>query len=502
MPGNSLTYRNAAAQPADRVLEQLRAAPRGLSQAEAAKRFAEQGPNEVAHQHRGPLALIWRQLASPFSWLLALAALISLATGDAQNALLILVFVFVNTGLGFFQEYRAERAAALLETYWRDTARVVRDGVQRSIPARELVVGDIVNVRAGDKIPADVRFISARGLLADESILTGESANVAKDARTCRKEPKTNSDASNIGFAGTSLLSGEGQAVVFATAANSSLGQIASLTIETRQVSAFESQIAHFSSFILKLVIVTLALVFALNIGLKGISHFEELLVFTIALTVGIIPETLPIVTTIALSNGALQLAKRKVVVKRLSAIDDLGSIDVLCTDKTGTMTENKMKVTRVHAADPAMCLRYALLAASPSDKPNASPVNAIDAALWQHADAKLRAELPQVSRLDELPFDPVRRRSANLIRPHGGETILIVRGAAESILPLCRLVEEPIQLGKYLAHEGLTGNRVIAVAVRRHALKAAKLSTLEKDLELIGFVSFRDPLKEDSTLR
>ncbi|MEK7266145.1 MAG: HAD-IC family P-type ATPase, partial [Pseudomonadota bacterium] len=269
---------------------------------------------------------------------------------------------------------------------------------------------------------------------------------------------------------------------------------------ETKTVSAFEKQISGFSTFILKLVVITLAFVFALNLGLKGLDRIEELILFSIALTVGVIPEALPIVSTIAMSRGAMRMAKRNVIVKRLSAIDDLGSIDILCTDKTGTITQNILHVADVHADDADACLRYALLGSSFLGEREKQPNNAFDVAVWKHVSSRTRRECSSAKKLAELPFDPVRRRNAVLVE-EGGGNLLIVRGSPDDVLPLCADVPDQLALGKYLAAQGLSGNRVIAIAVRRDVPAELDLERASSSLTFAGIISFHDPLKRDAAM-
>lgn len=473
-------------------------ARKGLAADEAAVRRAALGWNEIARNKKSARDILIRQVASPFIYLLVLAAGIAFVTGEHLDAGMVVLFMFTNTALGFFQEYRAEKAVDVLMRYWQDTTHALRDGKLVIVKARELVPGDVVRLQAGDKIPADVRFLRADGVTVDESVLTGESASVIKDAATTATAPRDYFEATNIGFSGTALLTGEAEALVIATGKSAALGEIASLTAETKTVSAFEKQIGSFSAFILKLVVVTLAFVFALNLGLKGLGRIEELILFSIALTVGVIPEALPVVSTIAMSRGAQRMAGRKVIVKRLSAIDDLGSIDILCTDKTGTITQNSLHVADVHAADQDACLRYALLGSSFLGEKEKQPNNAFDVAVWRHVGADVRRASAKVKKIGELPFDPVRRRNAVLIE-ESGERTLVVRGSPDEVLALCKRVDDPLALGKHLAAQGLAGNRTIAVAVRRDMAAHTPTEADERDLELMGVIAFHDPLKRDA---
>lgn len=499
MHAKSLSYADAAVMTAEDAAKTLGADPsKGLSADDVAGRRTASGWNEIARNKKSAREILIRQVASPFIYLLVLAAVIAFATGEHLDAGMVVLFMAINTALGFFQEYRAEKATDVLMQYWQDTTHAFRGGKVAIVKARELVPGDVVRLQAGDKIPADVRFLSTEGVTVDESVLTGESLNVTKDASPLATAPRDYFEATNIGFYGTALLTGEAVAVVIATGKSAALGDIATLTAATKTVSAFEKQITSFSTFIMKLVVVTLAFVFALNLGIKGLGHLEELILFSIALTVGVIPEALPVVSTIAMSRGAQRMAQRKVIVKRLSAIDDLGSIDILCTDKTGTVTQNQLHVADVHAKDQDACLRYALLGSSFLGERAKQPNNAFDVAVWRHVDANVRKSCAKTKKLGELPFDPVRRRNSVLV-DDGGARILIVRGSADEVLPRCSDVPDPLALGKYLASQGLAGNRTIVIAARRGMPADAPTEDDERDLEFVGVIAFHDPLKRDA---
>ncbi|HTK05097.1 MAG TPA: HAD-IC family P-type ATPase [Candidatus Eisenbacteria bacterium] len=495
-----LDFHDAATkEPAD-VLSALGTdVARGLSSEEALARLGRLGKNEIARQNKTALDILIRQLTSPFIFLLVVAAAVAFVTGEHFDASMIVLFTAINTGLGFFQEYRAEKAVEVLMRYWSHKTHTIRDGATLLVEAADLVPGDIVRFQAGDKIAADVRFISVTNLSVDESVLTGESVDVYKISSPLDSAPKEYFQASNIGFSGTAVLTGEASAVVIATGKNAALGDIAKLTAETKTTSAFEKEIAAFSTFIMKLVIVTIAFMFGLNVLLKGTGRLQELLIFSIALTVGVIPEALPVVSTVSLSRGALRLARKKVIVKRLSAIDDLGSIDILCTDKTGTITKNELVVSHVLAADSEACVKAALLASSFIGENAKQQNNAFDVALWTHAAPAAQDDAKRAVKLAELPFDPVRRRNSVLLRNPDGRNVMITRGSPDDIIKLASNIGDRQSLEEHIVREGLAGNRVIAVAVKRNVGAEARLKDEEHDLEFLGLISFQDPLKESA---
>ena len=489
-------YNEVSVRDIDGLFADLESRLEGLTDDQVQERLLAYGPNMVSTGSVTAFDVLVRQLKSPFIYLLFGAIVVALIAGEIIDAIMIALFVGINVSLGFFQEYRAEQSSRILKKYWHESVRVMRGGSTAAIGAQDVAVGDVIKLQAGDKIPADVRFVTARNLTVDESILTGESIAVAKTADALASEPDEYHEAIDIGFSGTVVLSGEATAVVFATGGRSVLGSISKLVTETHAVSAFERDVAHFSRFILKLVGVTLALVFVFNIGMKGIGQIEELLLFSIALTIGVIPEALPLVMTVSLSNAALRMAKRGVIVKRLSAINDLGSVDVLCTDKTGTVTENRLKVTDVHAADKDGCLRLALLGSSFLGLKSRDSTNAFDLALWRRADRGLRGVATRSVKIAELPFDPVRRRNSVLLRAEDGSRLMVTRGSPDDVLPLCRRLPEPISIGRYLEQQGINGRRVIAVAIQSDFKGDSLTAADEAGLEFVGFIAFADPLK------
>lgn len=488
-------YQKAATLDQPVLLDLLASSEAGLDKVEHDRRLVECGPNEVRGKETTARDILLRQLKSPFLFLLAAAAVIAFWSGEPVDATLIIIFILINTGLGFFQEYRAERSSKLLSRYWTHKVHAVRGGETVLVDARDLVIGDIVHLQAGDRLPADVRFIASRDLTVDESVLTGESVHVAKTAAEMEKEPTGWFEASNIGFSGTAVLTGEARGVVYAAGRGTALGDITRLASRQRPPSSFERSITNFSYFVLKLIAATLTIIFALNLSFKGMGQFGDLLLFTIALTVGVVPEALPLVTTLALSTGAIRMAREKVVVKRLAAISDLGGIDVLCTDKTGTMTENALCMVDTRSDDPAACLELALLASSFVGERERQANNAFDLAFWEAAPAEARARAGSARRIGELPFDPVRRRNSVLLAADGG-TLLVTRGSPDDILPLCLGVREAGAIAAYLEEQGRSGNRVIAVARKTGVSPEAELVEAERGLEFVGLIALNDPVK------
>ena len=469
---------------------------RGLTSQQAEAQRRRYGPNQIASADRRWWQILWQQLRSPFLYLLITAAIVALLLGERIDAVLILSFILINTGLGFYQEYRSDRSLQLLKRYVaaRDTIR--RDRQLVEVDVADIVPGDIVLLKAGDVVPADLRLCQAEGLTIDESILTGESATAAKTAATLRKPPAGFFEAANLAFSGTTVVGGSAVGVAVGTGNGSAVGAIAMLARSTGKESDFARGIGRFSRFILRVVSLTIAFVFVANVGIKGgATNIGELLVFSIALAVAVIPEALPVVSTFSLTRGALHLAKKKVVVKRLSAIEDLGGIDVLCTDKTGTLTENVLAVVETKSVGPGdSLLLYANLAAK-SDT---------DANLVEPFDKALRLvlkhnghELKQWRRIREAPFDPSRRRNSVLVT-NGKIQTLVVRGAPETVTACCTLKKGETDASQtWVAAQGKLGRRVLAVATKKLTTAPEALISAERNLTLLGFISFEDPIKK-----
>ena len=466
----------------------------GLTSQAALHLLSTSGKNTIKGKEETPFGIFVRQFKSAFLYMLVGAGIISLFLGEMIDGLMIFAFVIINALLGFYQEFRSHQALKLLGKYVASKTTVLRDGKQKDIDSSDLVVGDIVCLTPGDIIRADIRIIEENNLFTDESILTGESVPVKKSSQSLKSPAKVIYKASNVGFSGTTVISGKGKGVVVATGMNTAIGNIAKLTTQTDSSSSFEKNITKLSEFVLRLIGVTLVLVFFSNFLVKGFAiNIPELIVFTIALAVSVIPEALPVVTTFSLSRGALVLAKHKVVVKRLSAIEDLGSIEVLCTDKTGTLTENKLKVTDIKAENPRTAAFFAALVSDGGIKHD--KIDPFDAALWDYLTKKEQASEPKYIRLDEIPFDPQRKRNSAVLS-HEGKTTLYTRGAPEEILKICNKQNDKKYLN-WISEQGKLGRRVLALAFRDiQNSENYDIKKLEKNMTLVGMFSFVDPLK------
>ncbi len=480
-------------------LNDLKSSKKGLTKKEAVLAQGKYGLNEIKVKNVNALNILIRQFKSPFCYLLLIAALISIILRQIDDSIAVLAFILINIFLGFFQEYRAEKAVSLLQKFITQKVKVLRDSKEEVIEKIFLVPGDVVFLEAGDMVCADLRVINLQNFLVNESVLTGESVPIPKITDRLSHAEKEIFKAKNIIFSGSSVVSGKAQAVVVATGKDTVIGGIVKTISGIRRESTYEKSILYFCKLILKIVVVTIILIFIVNILLKGfaVSRILELLLFSVALIVSILPEALPVVVTFALSQGSLKMAKQNVVVKRLSAIEDLGNIEILCTDKTGTLTQNKMTLEKIVSSDNKKYLLYAVLSGG-ADRVEEKILNPFDAALFRRVPEDVLRESKKFKVILELPFDSYRMRSAFVVESIKKETFLIVRGAPESILKNCSKFSgnfEKKEVKEDVTKEGKEGKRVLALAFKK--INKEKITESdEKGLTFLGYSVYNDPLK------
>ena len=481
----------------------LDARPTGLTASAASARLARFGPNVLnARRERAIVLQFLARLANPLVLVLLAASAIAAALGDLRSFAVIAVIVLLSVTLDFVQEHRANRAAEALRRSVALTARVHRDGETRELPASAIVPGDVVELSAGDLVPADARVLVARDCFVNQAFLTGESFPVEKDAGESPLDAEP-ADATNAVFMGTALISGSATVLVARTGANTSLGTIGGTLAHPRPPTEFERGTHAFGAMILRLTIVLVLFVMLAN-ALLGRPVLESFL-FAVALAVGLTPELLPMIVSVTLARGAMRMARERVVVKRLSAVQDVGAMDVLCTDKTGTLTEGRIRLERhvdIEGRDSARVLELAYLN-SRFETGLKSPLD----------DAILRHETIDVSawrKIDEVPFDFERRRVSVLLERNGART-LIVKGAPEDVLRLCSRYEGadgPLDIDAAARERAAAlfdslsadGFRVLALASRTVAPDHPHaVVTDESELAFAGFAAFLDPPKESA---
>ena len=463
------------------------AASGGLTSADAAARLKRDGPNALGGEgRRGPLAVLVSQFASPLVLILVAASVVSLAVGDKVEAGIILAIVAMSALLGFVQEARSEAAVAALQARLALRATVIRDGKQQEILIREVVVGDVVVLGAGDIVPADARILEANHLFVDESSLTGESAASLKAPRPGDLDPDKEDDRAGLAFFGTSVVSGTGKAVVTATGARTSYGVIAHRLAERAPETDFQHGVRAFGLLIGKVTLILVVGVFAINVALAR-PLFDALL-FSIALAVGLTPELLPAIVTLNLTRGARALSAHGVLVKRLPAIQNLGSVTVLCTDKTGTLTLGKLELVKAvgidkdDAGEASRALELAYL----NSHFQSSFVNPLDTAVV--AGAPKPADLKTYRKLAELPYDFNRRMLSVVVQRGSEPPLLVTKGAPEAIVAISGTVREDDtarairkaehdRLAKLVDDSSADGFRLVAVGSR--VLSAAEVASL-----------------------
>ena len=485
---------------------------KGLSPQDSADRQSQFGKNLlVQRHHQHGLLLFLSQFANPLVIILVVAAIISYFLGELIDSIVIISIVTVSALLGFFQEYKAEKALRSLEKFITRQARVYRLGKLTDINAQDLVLGDIIELHNGDVVPADGRIISFEDLTLDESILTGESLPVEKNDRPIKALSPQVQDMKNMVFMGSSVSSGEAKVIVTGIAKNTFIGSTAVRLEEKDEIGEFQKSIQHFSNFLLKVILVMTLFIFGAN-AVLGKGFFDSFL-FAVALAVGITPEVLPILMTITLSNGALKMAKEKVIVKRLSSVEDLGNIDTLCCDKTGTLTEGKLSLNKYLTTDGETDIdvfRYGLLCTPFTDNErNRIDDNPYDLALWEHPKAREnRVEIKQFQIEDENEFDYHRRRVSVVVK-HEDVLKFVSRGSAESILEICTEIWEKgkickldkgkrLELKQQIDDYERSGFRSIGVAYKNIDYENTTKDD-EVNLTLKGFLLFQDPPKSSA---
>ena len=495
------------------VLTELESRLDGLSQGEVDARLKQYGMNEIAREkHQSALMRLLSNVKNPLVLLLTALGVLSFLTGDLRATAVIFVMVVLGVVLRFFQEMRADNAAEKLKAMVSNTATVVRDGKEAEVPLKMLVPGDIVRLAAGDMVPADVRVLSAKDLFLNQSALTGESLPVERKADATSADVQNPLELPNICFLGSNVESGSATAVVIHTGGRTYFGSLATSIVAQRQLTSFDKGINKFTWLMIRFIAVMVPAVFLIN-GLSKHDWLEAFL-FALAVAVGLTPEMLPMIVTVNLSKGALAMARKKVIVKRLNAIQNFGAMDVLCTDKTGTLTQGKIVLEKhldVHGNPSEKVLHYGYL----NSYHHTGLKNLLDEAILDHEELEERLRAKEKYRkIDEIPFDFVRRRMSVVVEDTKGLNTLICKGAVEEVLGLCTRVEVKGEVIEVLPEhdakrrqlaDDLNGQgfRVIALAYKQmpgatdeptYAVKD------ESDLILLGFLAFLDPPKDTAT--
>ncbi len=508
------------------VLAQLKTQKEGLSEAEADAIRAMAGPNEVEHEKPMPWWLhLWLSYKNPFNLLLSVLALVSYFTEDIKAATVIGTMVLLSTLIRFVQERRSNQAAQALKELVSNKATVLRRNAADSagagpgsppagpleIPIKQLVPGDIVLFSAGDMIPADCRVMLAKDLFVSQSAMTGESLPVEKFPDAVHDgKAESALQMANLVFMGTNVVSGSATAVVLATGNNTYFGTLATrVTAATREVNAFQAGVNKVSWLLIRFAFVMVPVVFLINGLTKG--DWPEAFLFALSVAVGLTPEMLPMIVTSTLAKGAVILSRKKVIVKRLDAIQNFGAMNVLCTDKTGTLTQDKIALARhtdVFGHESEEVLGFAYL----NSYYQTGLKNLLDRAVLEHVEVQTELQLAENYRkIDEIPFDFQRRRMSVVVSERQHHHELICKGAVEEMLAACThvrdgsntllldaaMLERVHRVTRDLNEDGL---RVVAVAMKEIPPSQSAYSVAdESDLTLIGYIAFLDPPKEST---
>jgi P-type Mg2+ transporter len=491
--------------PADALFSRLETTSSGLSSEEVATRLEVCGPNELAKgkKHNAILEFLMN-FKSPLVIILMVAGLISGVFGEWANTIIIYSIVFLSVILDFYQESKAEKAAETLKEKVTTTATVLRDGAKKEVKLHDIVPGDIIYLSAGDITPADSRVINAKDLFVNQSSLTGESFPVEKSPSSLKVKDASISEWNNYLFMGTSVVSGTSTALVVRTGGATEYGKIAKKLIETAPETEFERGIKSFGFLIMQVTILLVLFVFLVNALLHPDTNgILQALLFSVALAVGLTPELLPMIITVNLSRGAIAMSKKGVIVKRLSSIENFGSMNVLCTDKTGTLTENKITLVLhidAEGKDDNKVLLYSYL----NSYYQTGLKSPLDEAILVHE----ALDLTGFQKIDEVPFDFVRRR-VSVVVEKDRQRFFVAKGAPEEILKVSSFCE----IGGFMAdlteetrkkaeHKYLDlsseGFRVLGVAYKKlREEKATYTVNDENSMIFLGFVAFLDPPKE-----
>ncbi|HHP0375825.1 magnesium-translocating P-type ATPase [Acinetobacter baumannii] len=523
---------NASRAQMNDLLKQFDTHLTGLTEEQAYTQQMTVGLNEVTHEK--PLTWwqhLWYCYRNPFNILLSLLALIAFFTDDLTGSTIISVMVILSTLLRYWQEAKSNQAADALKAMVSNTATVLRHQVsaedlelmherygidtknqtthQFEIPIQYLVPGDVILLSAGDMIPADCRILSAKDLFVSQAAMTGESMPVEKFPLQKNLEETSALELDNIVFMGTNIVSGSAQAVVLSTGIQTYFGALAHrVTATDRSTTAFQMGVNKVSWLLIRFMLVMAPVVLFINGFTKG--DWAEAFLFALSVAVGLTPEMLPMIVTSTLAKGAVFLSKKKVIVKRLDAIQNFGAMDVLCTDKTGTLTQDKIFLSQ-HIDVQGGKSDFVLMQAFLNSYYQTGLKNLLDVAVLEAVDDQIKIQKLRYKKLDEVPFDFDRRRMSVVVQTPQQKARMITKGAVEEMLKVCRYVEvngkvEPLTKQREVAIEALTqrynrdGLRVVAVAYREFKNYQENYSVVdESDLILIGYITFLDPPKESA---
>lgn len=495
---------------ADETLKTLNSSIKGLTNSEAQKRLLKHGKNELVEEKKaGPVQIFLGQFMDILILILIIAAIAAYYVGDTLDAIVILIVVLINAVVGFIQEYRAEKAMEKLKGLISSEAVVIRDGQEQKVPAGELTIGDIVLLEEGDNVPADLRIIESYDLLIDESAMTGESLPAEKHPETIYSDDH---GTENMAFMETDVSSGRGKGVVVEIGMDTEIGKIAEMIQEEEEQTPLQQKIAGLGKTLGLLAVLVCTIVFVLEY-LQGIPLVETFMT-AVSLAVAAVPEGLPAILTLTLALGMQRMARSNAIVRKLLAVETLGSCNVICTDKTGTLTLNQMTVRDARGNDPEMIYTISALCNNATKSDGKLLGDPTDAAILTYADENgyNRKELEEkYPRLLEIPLDSTRKRMTT-VNQIDSERYLLIKGAPEVLLNRCSKIEgetgvrsiKPDDTDNVMKElNEMTGNalRVLGFAYRKLSPDEDlnDKEALEKDLIFAGLVGMMDPPREEA---
>lgn len=490
------------------VYEVLGTTETGLSEQEAQRRLKTYGQNELPRQAFSFVQILIRQFKNPIFAILIAAALVAGFFDEIDQSIAIISMIIISVVLGFYNEYKAEKIVESLRQSVSFKALVTREGKSREIDSKLVVPGDLVSVNVGDIVPADMRIVKSKDLQTNEATLTGESFPVEKTIESLVIQQPIPQELRNFLFMGTVVAHGNGMGIVFSTGKNTEFGSISKSLARSHPETEFQRGIKKYGNLLLTLTVALTISIFAVD-TIVGKPLIDSLL-FSLAIAIGLVPELMPAIVTISLSQGARRMSKQRVVVKRLVSIEDFGNMNILCTDKTGTLTDGKIALkdffTIDQGKDPRI-LPYSLLCNSAVVNERISG-NPMDAAIWEYVNENGGKEsLKLYTKIDEVPFDYERRMMSVIVKT-SGNIVFITKGAPESVMAKCKFVENEGRKPLCAVLESINGKffdlsqlgyRVLAVAYKTADPKISYSVEDERDLTFLGFLVFTDPPKTDA---
>lgn len=501
MQGNKLPIESQMSR--EEILEEVGVMDSGLTHVEVAIRQKEFGRNQTVEEQKvSQLRLFIRAFNDPFIYILVLLMVISYLTADMEATIIMAIMIFTSGLLGFIQSSRAERASYALKNMVKNKVNVLRDGKMTVVTQDEIVPGDVIEVSVGDIIPADARVISATDLLINQSALTGESIPTEKYAEDKRATPEI-FERENLLFMGTDVLSGHGRAVILRTGSSTFFGSLSIAATEKRGDTSFDKGVKTISKLLFYFMLVMVPIVFLINGLMKG--NWLEAFLYAVAIAVGLTPEMLPMIVSTNLAKGAINMSSKKVIMKELSAIQNIGAMDILCTDKTGTLTEDKLElVTYINCQGEksTSVLEMAYL----NSYFQTGWKNVLDHAVMTKLNEKVANGW---NKIGEIPFDFDRRRLSVIVESNL-ETRMITKGAVEEMLAVCTHKEidgaispltmnEKDELQEMCSEMNRSGIRVICVAFKSQKTGVSFTKEDEEKMIIAGFLGFRDPVKSST---